>query len=79
MPFTVLIVDDDAGFRRVARRLLTMRGFVVVDDVPRRDQPDAGPVEAALDELLHELRPRPGGHEHEETVRLRVGAPLEEG
>jgi CheY-like chemotaxis protein len=33
MPLTVLVVDDDAGFRRVARCLLTMRGFVVVADV----------------------------------------------
>ena len=32
-PLTVLVVDDDGGFRRVARRLLTVRGFVVVDDV----------------------------------------------
>ena len=49
MPLTVLVVDDDAGFRRVARRLLTVRGFVVVDDVAtgaaafeavRRHRPD---------------------------------------
>ena len=33
MPLTVLVVDDDAGFRRVARRLLTMRGLVVVAEV----------------------------------------------
>jgi two-component system nitrate/nitrite response regulator NarL len=33
MPFTVVVVDDDAGFRRVARCLLTKRGFVVVADV----------------------------------------------
>ena len=33
MPFTILVVDDDAGFRRVARRLLTRRGFSVVADV----------------------------------------------
>ena len=30
---TILVVDDDAGFRRVARRLLTRRGFDVVADV----------------------------------------------
>ena len=49
MPFTVLVVDDDDGFRRVARRLLTVRGFVVVGDVAtgaaafeavRRHRPD---------------------------------------
>jgi CheY-like chemotaxis protein len=33
MPPTVLVVDDDAGFRRVARRLLTRRGLLVVGDV----------------------------------------------
>lgn len=33
MPLTVLVVDDDAGFRRVVRRLLTKRGLVVVADV----------------------------------------------
>ena len=33
MPLTVLVVDDDAGFRRVAQRLLTKRGLVVVADV----------------------------------------------
>jgi two-component system nitrate/nitrite response regulator NarL len=49
MPLTVLVVDDDAGFRRVARCLLTMRGLVVVADVAsgeaaleavRRHRPD---------------------------------------
>ena len=33
MALTVLVVDDDVGFRRLARRLLTMRGLVVVADV----------------------------------------------
>jgi CheY-like chemotaxis protein len=49
MPPTVLVVDDDAGFRRVARHLLTARGLVVVADVAsgaaaldavRRHRPD---------------------------------------
>ncbi|MFD4193693.1 MULTISPECIES: response regulator [Amycolatopsis] len=31
MGFTVLVVDDDAAFRRVAGRLLAVRGFEVVD------------------------------------------------
>ena len=30
MGFTVLVVDDDADFRRVAGRLLAVRGFEVV-------------------------------------------------
>ncbi len=49
VPLTVLVDADDAGCRRVARRLLTVRGFVVVDDVAtgeaafeavRRHRPD---------------------------------------
>ena len=32
MAFSILVVDDDPGFRRVARRLLTKRGFQVVAD-----------------------------------------------
>jgi two-component system nitrate/nitrite response regulator NarL len=49
VPPTVLVVDDDAGFRRVARCLLTTRGLVVVADVAsgeaalaavRRHRPD---------------------------------------
>jgi CheY-like chemotaxis protein len=50
MPLTVLVVDDDAGFRRVARRLLTKRGLVVVADV------DSG--EAAIEAVR---RHRPDG------------------
>jgi two-component system nitrate/nitrite response regulator NarL len=48
MPLTVLVVDDDAGFRRVARRLLTKRGLVVVADVAS--------AEAAI-EAVRFLRP----------------------
>ena len=48
MPPTVLVVDDDAGFRRVARYLLTMRGLIVVADVASG--------EAALD-AVRRLRP----------------------
>ena len=48
VPFTVLVVDDDAGFRRVARWLLTARGLHVVDDVASG--------EAAL-EAVRRLRP----------------------
>jgi CheY-like chemotaxis protein len=50
VPSTVLVVDDDAGFRRVARCLLTMRGLVVVADVASG--------EAALDAVR---RHRPDG------------------
>jgi DNA-binding NarL/FixJ family response regulator len=32
VPLTVLIVDDHAGFRRFARRLLEAAGYVVVGD-----------------------------------------------
>lgn len=48
MAFTILLVDDDAGFRRVARRLLTRRGFDVVADVATG--------EAAI-EAVHSHRP----------------------
>ena len=32
MPLSILIVDDDAGFRRVARELLMGRGFAVAGE-----------------------------------------------
>ena len=32
VPLSILIVDDDAGFRRVARDLLTARGFGVAGE-----------------------------------------------
>ena len=48
MPLTVLVVDDDAGFRRVARHLLTARGLAVVAEVASG--------EAAL-EAVRQLRP----------------------
>jgi|SRR3954468_3756784 DNA-binding NarL/FixJ family response regulator len=34
MPVTVLIVDDHAGFRSSARRLLEAAGYAVVGDAP---------------------------------------------
>lgn len=34
MATTVLIVDDDAGFRRIARALLEAEGFEVVGEAP---------------------------------------------
>lgn len=40
MVSTVVIVDDDAGFRRMASQLLTVRGFKVVAE--------AGDAEAAI-------------------------------
>lgn len=42
MPPTALIVDDDTGFRRAARRLLAARGFAVVAEAA-----DAGQALAA--------------------------------
>jgi DNA-binding NarL/FixJ family response regulator len=41
MPVSVLLVDDDAGFRRLASRLLTSLGLTVVGE--------AGTVAAAVD------------------------------
>lgn len=34
MPRTVLIVDDHASFRRIARRLLELHGYEVVGEAP---------------------------------------------
>ena len=57
MPLTVLVVDDDAGFRRVVRRLLLRRGFVVVAEVGdgaaalaavRRHRPDGVLLDVGL-------------------------------
>ena len=48
MPTTVLVVDDHESFRRLARRLLEMAGFVVVDE--------AGDGASAL-AAVRELRP----------------------
>ena len=52
---------------------------VVVDHVAGADQLDARLVEAALDELLHELRADARGHEDEERIRLGIGDALQEG
>jgi two-component system nitrate/nitrite response regulator NarL len=46
MPWTVLIVDDHAGFRRLARRVLERGGFRVVGEASDGDE--AVPAVAAL-------------------------------
>jgi two-component system nitrate/nitrite response regulator NarL len=46
MPWTVLIVDDHAGFRRLARRVLERGGFRVVGEASVGDE--AVPAVAAL-------------------------------
>jgi len=75
MPPTVLVVDDDAGFRRVARRLLTRRGLLVVGDVAsgaaaveavRCHRPDGVLLDVNLPDrdglsVTRELTGRPGG------------------
>lgn len=38
MSFSLVVVDDDAGFRRIARRLLVARGFAVLADAADGDQ-----------------------------------------
>ena len=48
MAATVLLVDDDPSFRRLARRILTADGFAVTGE--------AGTVAAAI-EAAHALRP----------------------
>ena len=47
-------------------------------DVARADHLDAGLVEPALDELLHERAALAGRHEHEDRVGLGVGGALQE-
>ena len=75
MPPTVLVVDDDAGFRRVARRLLTRRGLLVVGAVGsgaaaveavRRQRPDGVLLDVNLPDrdglsVTRELTGRSGG------------------
>ena len=84
-------LDERLVLRAVVRGRVVVRGDdaerhvahvvedVVVGHVAGGDQLDAGLVEAALDELLHELRADAGGHEHEQRVGLGVGHLLQEG
>ena len=51
---------------------------VVVGDVARADQLDAGLVEPAVDELLDEQAGLAGRDEHEQRVRIGVARPLQE-
>ena len=50
MPSTVLIVDDHAGFRASARRLLTSHGYDVVGEAA-----DAAEARAAVETLLPQV------------------------
>lgn len=50
MARTVLIVDDHAGFRRTARRMLESEGYAVVGEAP-----DARSAEAMVQELDPEV------------------------
>src|SRR5690606_30093726 len=52
---------------------------VVVGDVAGRDQLDAGFLEPARLELLHQAGADPGRNEHEQRIRLGVTDALEEG
>jgi CheY-like chemotaxis protein len=73
---TVVIVDDDAGFRRMARQLLTVRGFRVVAE--------AGDAEAAIAAvrmyapdcvLLDVFLPGRNGFAVAQALREEPGAP----
>ena len=55
-----------------------LRQQIVVGDVARSDHLDAGLVEAAFGELLHEGGALAGRHEHEDRIRLGVGRALQE-
>ena len=52
---------------------------IVIHDVARADDLDAGLVEAALDELLDEGAALPGRNEDEDRVGLLIGGALQEG
>src|SRR4051812_50145545 len=86
MPPTVLVVDDDAGFRRVARRLLTRRGLLVVGDVDsgaaaveavRFHRPDGVLLDVNLPDRdgLSVTRELTGGAGGAAIVLTSVGAP----
>ena len=63
---------------RAERRIADVGEKVVVRDVSGADQLDAGLVEAALDEFLHEDRAEPRRHEDEHGVWRVVLHPLQE-
>ena len=52
MPFSILIVDDDAGFRRVARDLLTARGYGVAGEAASLAEARAAVEARAPDGIL---------------------------
>ena len=77
MPPTVLIVDDHAGFRRFARRLLEAGGFTVVGEA--EDGTSAlGAVEALRPELvlLDILLPDTDGFAVAERLAEQADAPI---
>ena len=77
MPSTVLIVDDHAGFRRFARRLLEAGGFTVVGEA--EDGTSAlGAVEALRPELvlLDILLPDTDGFAVAERLAERADGPI---
>ena len=52
MPVTVLVVDDDPGFREVARRLLAAAGLEVVGEAPSAATAAAATLALRPDALL---------------------------
>lgn len=77
MPQTVLIVDDHAGFRRFARRLLEAGGFTVVGEA--QDGTSAlGAVEALRPGLvlLDVLLPDTDGFTVAERLAEQPGGPI---
>jgi DNA-binding NarL/FixJ family response regulator len=87
---TILIVDDGAGFRRLARKLLESEGYEVVGEAPDGDSAvqaarDLGPDVVLLDINLpdcngFELAPRLAGAQPDAAIIItstREGAELD--
>ena len=74
MPLTVLLVDDHAGFRRAARRLLEAAGYVVVGEAASAAEAiglaaDLSPDAVLLDVML------PDGDGFDVATELRRSDP----
>ena len=55
MPLSVLVVDDDAGFRDIARRILLAGGFVVAGEAATASEAAATAIELRPDALLVDI------------------------
>src|SRR5579863_9593552 len=68
----------DARGNDAKQRVAGSRQIVIIDNVARADQLDAGFVEPALGELPGKRARLTGRHEHKQRVRMKIGSALEE-